>query len=200
MASYGGWILLSHEKSGSSWTGRAIVNGVEMKVAEIRLINFRRFRDLVISGIPCDARLILLVGPNGSGKSSVLDGFLYWYRQNVFHVGFESGSDSVDYKYCFKAGAIPPSMPFPSAIIRFHDSTSNDKSCMYFRTAFRNDADFQVEQFGRIEAPSENLRFQRFIDNDQVVSANYERLIYNTISEFIWMAMMKRRYENYERN
>lgn len=46
-----------------------------MKIKKIELKNFKRFTDLVISGIPDTSKLVLVIGSNGSGKSSLFDAF-----------------------------------------------------------------------------------------------------------------------------
>ena len=46
-----------------------------MRITRLQLKNFKRFTDLLIDGIPNDAKLVLLIGSNGSGKSSIFDAF-----------------------------------------------------------------------------------------------------------------------------
>lgn len=53
-----------------------------MRITELRLVHFKRFTDLTISGIPAAAKLVLLIGSNGSGKSSVFDAFDYVRKQS----------------------------------------------------------------------------------------------------------------------
>jgi AAA15 family ATPase/GTPase len=54
-----------------------------MKISKLEIINFKRFTNLSISGIPESSRLILLIGANGSGKSSIFDGF-DWLSKGIF--------------------------------------------------------------------------------------------------------------------
>ena len=56
------------------------------------------------------------------------------------------------------------------------------KGCLYVRTAYRNDPDFSIASFNKPSAPSETLQVNRFIDNDQTVSTNYQRLVYDTMA------------------
>ena len=49
-----------------------------MRVKTLRFREFKRFSDLIITGIPETAKLVVVIGPNGCGKSSVFDGFARW--------------------------------------------------------------------------------------------------------------------------
>jgi predicted ATPase len=149
-----------------------------MKVSEIHIKNFKRFKDTNIIGLPSESKLVIIVGTNGSGKSSLFDAFHHWYKMNV---GFGYNGDEAYYVKEKTEGFNPNR----NVNVIFHDSeqgNSKDKKCMYFRTAYRNDPDFNVSSFSRLGAPTDNLRFQRLIDNDQSVSQNYQRLIYSTLS------------------
>ncbi len=50
------------------------------------------------------------------------------------------------------------------------------------RTAYRNDPDFNVQGINRPAAPSEGVKIGRVIENDQTVSENFQRLIYDTMA------------------
>jgi predicted ATPase len=146
-----------------------------MRVSSIRLHNFKRFSDLVISGIPKTAKLVVVVGPNGCGKSSLFDAFLQWYRSKA---GFGNSRDdsyfrkSSEHNFDF----------LNNVIIDLHGDSAVRKGSLYVRTAYRNDPDFNISNFQREEAPSEQLRFNRVIDNDLTVGANYQRLLYDTMA------------------
>ena len=58
----------------------------------------------------------------------------------------------------------------------------NIKGHFYFRSAYRNEPDFQISSMQRQQDPTESIRLESLIQNDQTVSANYQRLIANTIS------------------
>jgi predicted ATPase len=147
-----------------------------MKISEIKIKNFKRFKDLTITGIDPKARLVVIVGPNGSGKSSLFDAFYNWYRLNC---GIGQVPDN-DY---YVKEQNDQSRLGRNVEITFHDAARPfKKECMYFRTAYRNDPDFNVTSFHRLGAPYDNPRFTRFIDNDQTVSTNYQRLVHNTLS------------------
>ena len=57
-----------------------------MRITKLHIINFKRFSDLTIEGIPSKAKLVLLIGANGSGKTSIFDAFDYvsksWSNNN----------------------------------------------------------------------------------------------------------------------
>ena len=149
-----------------------------MKVSSIKLNNFKRFTNLTISGIPDNAKLVIIVGPNGSGKSSLFDAFNNWYKGKS---GFGIPNDEKYYRKDISKGFNRNN----SVDVKFHDHPDGQpvhKKTMYFRTAYRNDPDFNIAQFGRIGAPHEQIKVNRFIDNDQTVSENYQRLVHSTMS------------------
>jgi hypothetical protein len=146
-----------------------------MRIKSIHLQNFKRFSDLIIKGIPEAAKLIIVLGPNGCGKSSLFDAFLQWYRRTA---GFGANNDEVyfrkDKERAFNFNR--------SVIIETHGGEAPKKGSVYVRSAYRNDPDFNISQFGKEVAPSEQVRLNRIIDNDQTVGANYQRLVYDTMS------------------
>jgi predicted ATPase len=146
-----------------------------MRIASVHLKNFKRFTDLVIRDIPETAKLVVVVGPNGCGKSSLFDAFLQWYRGAA---GFGANKDAAyfqkDAKEAFHWGQ--------SAQITLHGGAVPKKGSLYVRTAYRNDPDFSVDGINRPGNPSETVRVARAIDNDQTVSDNYRRLVYDTMS------------------
>lgn len=152
--------------------------GATLRLATVHLKGFKRFTDTQITGIPSSARLVMLAGPNGSGKSSIFDAFRSWHGANG------AGNFSWDETYGTKVGT--PSVSWPERIaLSFHDAMPTGpeerKKMVYIRTAFRNEADFQVDNFGRLASPLDSPRINRMIDNDVSVSENYRRLIMQTI-------------------
>ncbi len=67
-----------------------------MKINNFHLLNFKRFTDLQVTGIPCTAKLVLLIGSNGSGKSCVFDLF-DWLNKGTFKEIPYSKEDSLNY-------------------------------------------------------------------------------------------------------
>jgi predicted ATPase len=146
-----------------------------LRISKVEFRHFRRFTHLEILDIPREAQLVVLVGPNGSGKSSVFDGLNWWHRKTT------RISHNWDESYYFKEGAQSKNWD-ETVEVHFHDAEPRniEKSSMYFRTAYRNDPDFQIHSFSRVGAPYESPTFARAIDNDQSVSDNYQRLVHKT--------------------
>ncbi|MBN8217356.1 MAG: AAA family ATPase [Spirochaetes bacterium] len=147
-----------------------------MKVKHLMAKNIKRFTDLEIRSIPESTKLVLVVGPNGSGKSSLFDCFYRWYKKTT---GFGLDQDMTYYQ---KEQGV--AFDNQNAVqVDFYGSSPISKKSMYFRSAYRNDPDFSVSSFTKVGAPSENLKFDKLIDNDQAVSGNYQRLIHNTMEK-----------------
>jgi len=161
-----------------------------MKIEKIELKNFKRFTHLIVEDIPKTTKLVVLVGPNGSGKTSFMEAMNHYYK----YAGY---SKIGDYHYLSKTGNVDElnhSQWYDRASklvdIDFHDMTlpkcigdnRNIKGHFYFRSAYRNEPDFQISSMQRQQDPTESIRLESLIQNDQTVSANYQRLIANTIS------------------
>jgi predicted ATPase len=146
-----------------------------MKISTVHLRNFKRFSDLKIRNIPQSAKLVVVLGPNGCGKSSLFDAMLQWYRQNA---GFGVHNDE---KY-FRKDVTQQFNWNQSVLIETHENERPKKGSLYVRTAYRNDPDFNISSFTREVAPSDQVRLNRIIDNDQTVGINYQRLLYDTMS------------------
>lgn len=161
-----------------------------MKIKNIELNNFKRFTHLFVEDIPESAKLVVLVGPNGSGKTSFMEAMNHYYK----YAGYNNIGD---YHYLCKTGNVDEwnhSQWYQRAAslvdIEFYDlnlpkAIGNNniiKGHFYFRSAYRNEPDFQIESMQRQQNPTESIRLESLIQNDQTVSANYQRLIANTIS------------------
>lgn len=145
-----------------------------MKVSKISIKNFKRFSDFVIQDVPVEAKLVLLVGPNGSGKSSLFDALICWYRSKV---GFGHDRDEPYFRKDKES-----SFDWNTAVdVSFHEKVTPTKKMFYFRSAYRNDPDFNISSFSKQGVPYENLRVPRTINNDQVVAENYGRMLYATL-------------------
>ncbi len=146
-----------------------------MRITSIHLRNFKRFTDLVVRDIPDSAKLVVVIGPNGCGKSSLFDALLQWYRSKT---GFGFNTDILYYRK-------NSDQPFDwnqSVEVTLAGSVAPHRGCLYVRSAYRNDPDFSVGNINRPSAPSESIRLGRIIENDQTVSDNYQRLVYDTMA------------------
>ena len=156
----------------------------------MELNNFKRFTHLIVENIPQTAKLVVLVGPNGSGKTSFMEAMNHYYKYTGYvNIG--------DYKYLSKIANVDELnhsqwLQCASKLvdIDFYDATlpknigdsSDIKGHFYFRSAYRNEPDFQINSMQKQQDPTKSIRLESLIQNDQTVSANYQRLIANTIS------------------
>lgn len=161
-----------------------------MKVKKMELNNFKRFTHLIVENIPQTVKLVVLVGPNGSGKTSFMEAMNHYYKYTGYaNIG--------DYKYLSKTANVDELnhsqwLQCASKLvdIDFYDATlpknigdsSDIKGHFYFRSAYRNEPDFQINSMQKQQDPTKSIRLESLIQNDQTVSANYQRLIANTIS------------------
>ncbi|MCW1991146.1 AAA family ATPase [Bradyrhizobium diazoefficiens] len=146
-----------------------------MKITSIKLKNFKRFSDLVIREIPETAKVVVVVGPNGCGKSSLFDALLTWYRAKV---GFGFNGDLAYYrKHRDETFEV-----YQSIQVTLAGNAEPVRGSLYIRTAYRNDPDFAISGISYLGAAHEENRVERAIQNDATVSANYQRLVYDTMS------------------
>lgn len=145
-----------------------------MRILELKVESFKRFESLEIRDIPKSAQLVLLVGPNGSGKSSLFDAIANWFRMN-------SGlAAAIDPEYCGRNADATRWMS--GTTIKLADGELPNRYSFYWRTAYRNTPDFAAQQIQKPNVPTAHLQSRRSIDNDEVVSENYRRLIFETMS------------------
>lgn len=160
-----------------------------MKIKRVELTKFKRFTHLMVEDIPESVKLVMLVGPNGSGKTSFMEAMNHYYKYSGYR-------DVGDYRYLSKEsnqiqinGNEWHNMAPSLVNIEFFDANfpnrlgnSDIKGHFYFRSAYRNEPDFQIDTMQRQNDPTSSIRLPSLIQNDMTVSANYQRLIANTIS------------------
>lgn len=160
-----------------------------MKIKRIELTEFKRFTHLIVECIPETAKLVVLVGPNGSGKTSFMEAMNHYYKYSGFN-------DTGDFHYISKTGNIEKydhagwwskaqrlvDIDFYNVIFSKTAGVSNIKGHFYFRSAYRNEPDFQIQSMQKQNDPTQVIRLSTLIQNDQTVSENYQRLISDTIS------------------
>lgn len=160
-----------------------------MRIKRIELNNFKRFTHLIVEDIPESAKLVVLVGPNGSGKTSFMEAMNHYHKCAGY-------GDTGDYQYLSKKGDVEKydfsqwcSVALDIVDITFYNATfpkgygkGDIKGHFYFRSAYRNEPDFQIDSMHRQDDPTESIRLPTLIQDDRTVSNNYQRLVANTIS------------------
>jgi predicted ATPase len=164
-----------------------------MKIKSVYCKGFKRFTELLIDGIPIDAKLVCLVGPNGTGKSSLFDLFNYCIQPSK-HGG---GSFRIDYDYHSKviegqalneqqAGQVSG---FKNIAIHFHDhppinenARTLKKEMFYIRSGYRHEADVKIEYLRQLDALLEDSnRPETLMAPDERVSDNYMRIVADSV-------------------
>ncbi|MGL5419859.1 MAG: AAA family ATPase [Plesiomonas shigelloides] len=156
-----------------------------MKIKEVKLNRFKRFTNLTLKGMPETAKLIVLVGPNGSGKTSLFEALNHWYKFRGFNnLGAQDYLEKNDGEI-----SSPQNWRHISqnkVEISFHNNQQLNqeqiKGKFYFRTAYRNEADFTVSNLNKQNNPVETIKLQNLMQNDQTVSENYQRLVAQTLA------------------
>lgn len=154
-----------------------------MKIKKITINKFKRFTNLTISNILETTRLIVLVGPNGSGKTSIFEAFNHWYKLT----GYSSATNQ-EQDYFEKKEGIPSGGSWYQNRVNldFHSSETLSgeqlKGKFYFRTAYRNEADFTISQLQNQSDPTDAIKLSTLMVNDVTVSENYQRLIAQTLA------------------
>ena len=156
-----------------------------MRIKSINLKNYKRFTDLTVTELPATARLVVLVGANGTGKSSVFDSFLLkaWAATGNFSL---SGDWSREQYYEKIIQSQNTHQVANRVQIDFHDIDEGNidwKSTFQVRSAYRNEADFRLNQLQATRPNDMQPRIARIIDPDTSVSKNYERMAWKRMHD-----------------
>ena len=144
----------------------------------MRLVNFKRFTDLTLDGIPPAAKAVLIVGPNGCGKSSVFDGFEQLSTSKPQRV-FE---DWYLRKHGGKSWLV--TMTDHSGRTFSSSTAGNPMTLSYIRSPYRYTGMLSVSQLAAAPRVEEDVdRPKRLIDVDQRLVNNYQRMFSKTVSE-----------------
>lgn len=153
-----------------------------MKIKNIHLLEFKRFKDLKIQNVPESAKLVILAGPNGCGKSSLFDAFISWrHMKGQFGVSYEG----LYYKRTIAAPHINLSKEIEIDFYKQPSSQDEIRKAFYVRSAYRNDPDVTVTGLQKQARSQDEARFHRMIDHDATVSKNYSSLMGRALNGFI---------------
>ena len=152
-----------------------------MKLREVTVKNFKRFTNLTICNVPATTRLIMLAGPNGCGKSSLFDAFSIWHRRTKrpqynpgWEVDYHPKVDSLTDRYNDQVNIV------------FHQELPQReeeiKKLFYIRSAYRNDPQFRISELHRLGSVLDDEPVGRMIDNDAIVSRNFQRIVSQSIT------------------
>jgi predicted ATPase len=149
-----------------------------LHIKHIRLNSYKRFSELEVN-IPGTPRLVMMCGPNGSGKSSLLEAMKSWQDMHSDVLG-RSGEASYHVK-----GQVPPTQDWSHLVhLEFAEGAVDSSKLlrqMYFRTAYRHEPEFTLNQVGRNPLVLQQHRPGRMIDADARVSVNYQLLVSQSI-------------------
>lgn len=155
-----------------------------MKIQNIHIQHYKRFTDLVVTGLPITAKLVVLVGPNGCGKTSLFEAFNHWYKWKGF-----SRVDDMLYSVKKEDGVNMHVSDWYNRIslidLNFHDAVFNSRDDIhgkfYFRSAYRNEPDFTIQNFSRQNDPILEQKYN-LMSTDTTVSSNFQRLVSSAVS------------------
>lgn len=155
-----------------------------MKIKKIKMVDYKRFKNLTIDLGDNPKKIIALVGKNGCGKSSVLDGILYKLNEYLGKVGNGSykdfnyhslsrfhGYNSNFIEIVFNEGEY-------SSIMSNLSNSGRIKSIVNFRSSFRHNNQLDIKSTVAIEdIMLNNYGSSNASELDMRIDQNYQRLL-----------------------
>ena len=163
---------------------------MDMKILKIRLVNFKRFTDLLIDHIPSNSKLVLLIGSNGSGKSSLFDAFGFIDAS----IKDDVGRNEIFWNYFRKKSDTPVSVTL--SLDHQDDFTLTDKqfnkpspasTAFYGRTSFRQIPRLTrtaLGQGGTFDFEKDSDRPKFFIERDSRFENDVEKMTEIILKDF----------------
>jgi len=158
-----------------------------MRVKGIRLKDFKRFKDLEVTNISPETKLVVLVGPNGCGKTSLFEAFNYVFgevrRSMVFDVDYHKrkGSSGRNDWHTLRQQI---DLQIHDVDLKSEIGTDVGKKRFYFRTAYRHEPDFSIASLTRLPDLVQDPRHPTFLfASENRVSDNYQRIVGQTIAD-----------------
>ena len=109
-----------------------------MKLKQISIREFKRFKHLTIRSLPKTAKLIVILGPNGCGKSSLFDAFQRALKVNQFY------GMSHEFERYYRRTAERIAANSDEVRLDFHGGSPTTeealKKSLYMRSAYRHDS------------------------------------------------------------
>jgi len=161
-----------------------------MRIKRLEANSFKRFTHLIVEGIPETTKLIVLVGPNGSGKTSFFEAINYYYKYwsfgNMSDVYYIEKMGKNKYESVLRNWGLYAS---DKVKIDFYDMDNPNvigdnaiKTHFYFRSAYRNEPELNINYLSKIPSPLDTVRLDSFIQNDMTVSQNYQHVVADSLS------------------
>ena len=153
-----------------------------MKLKSTSIRDFKRFKRLIVQGIPETARLFILAGPNGCGKSSFFDALIAWRTSAALQKQHGWGNFQWDPEYYDRLDQTSDSNWQSRIELSVFESIPDEpRKAIYVRSPYRNDPDFQIKSLSHLGDPFERLPVARMINNDATISSNFQRLVSQSI-------------------
>ena len=152
-----------------------------MRLKSANIKKFKRFVDLTISGLPAEAKLIVLLGPNGCGKSSLFDAFQRRLKAEEFY------GLSVQLMNYYRRAAPGAAQESDDVDLDFHGTNpiapADLKKSLYVRSAYRHEPSFRQTTIQQQADVLDRHAVRRLIDTDQTVQNNYQRIIWRLLRQ-----------------